>query len=61
MTLTREGKRMDAAHRYFHEQMIRSVVKDIPEDEKNVLLNAMLNLDAFFREQLEGLKRQEAK
>jgi hypothetical protein len=32
--MTREGKRIDAVHRFFQEQMIRSVVRDIPDDAK---------------------------
>lgn len=52
VVLTRLGRKIDAIHRYFHEQMIRSVAKEITEDEKEVLLKAMVNLNGFFKQRL---------
>jgi DNA-binding MarR family transcriptional regulator len=56
VTLTRLGRKIDAMHRYFHEQMIRSIAKQIPEDEKEILLKAMLNLNGFFKQRLSYIK-----
>ena len=49
VALTREGRRADAAHRYFHEQMVRSLLQDIKEEERPMIFNALKNLDAFLR------------
>jgi DNA-binding MarR family transcriptional regulator len=56
VTLTRLGRKIDSMHRYFHEQMIRNVAKEIPEDEKEILLKAMLNLNGFFKQRLNYIK-----
>ncbi|OQB25111.1 MAG: HTH-type transcriptional regulator Hpr [Firmicutes bacterium ADurb.Bin182] len=54
--LTRTGKKIDAMHRYFHEQMIRNISKEIREDEKELLLKAMVNLNEFFKKKLAAMK-----
>lgn len=58
VVLTRIGEKIDKMHRYFHEQMIRNVAKEIPEDEKEVLLKAMVNLDGFFKQRLHLIKNK---
>jgi DNA-binding MarR family transcriptional regulator len=50
--LTDQGKRMDAAHQYFHERMIRNLSADLNEEEKEVLYNAMVKLNRFFERKL---------
>lgn len=59
VVLTRQGKRINTAHRYFHEQMVRSVAGMIGDDEKKVLLVGMRNLNAFFNRKINIMgKRQ---
>ena len=31
VSLTRQGRRIDSAHRYFHESMVRSIIRDMTE------------------------------
>lgn len=52
VVLTEEGKRMDAAHQYFHERMVRNLSADLSEEEKDVLYNAMVKLNRFFERKL---------
>lgn len=56
--LTRQGARVDAAHRYFHEQMIRSMVRTFSEEDRQALLGGLRNLDAFFRERLAEIEKK---
>jgi len=51
--LTRQGQRISMAHRYFHEQMVRSVAGTISPEEKKVLLMGMRNLNFFFKRKIE--------
>ncbi len=47
--LTRIGKKADAAHRYFHERMVRAFLKDIKPAEQAALLLALKNLGYFLQ------------
>lgn len=54
--VTRQGVRADTAHRFFHEQMIRSVVKEITPAEQEVLLKGVKSLNHFFNHQAEQMR-----
>lgn len=49
--LTEKGRKAFFHHRDFHRQMIRSVVKDLEEDEMKVLIKCLQKLTRFFDEQ----------
>ena len=49
IVLTRLGKKADAAHVYFHERMVRSFLKDVDEETRPVLLDALNNLGTFLK------------
>ena len=51
--LTKMGRKVNAGHLYFHENMVRNVNQGMSEEEKEVLLKAMKNLNNFFRRKLE--------
>ncbi len=46
--LTELGRRADISHRYFHRQMVRTVGRSIPEEEKAALLHGLTALNEFF-------------
>lgn len=52
VSLTRQGRRIDSAHRYFHESMVRSIIRDMTESEMRALYKGVMKLDAFLKEQL---------
>lgn len=52
VSLTRQGRRIDSAHRYFHESMVRSIIRDMTESEIQALYKGVMKLDAFLKEQL---------
>ncbi len=52
VSLTRQGRRIDAAHRYFHESMVRSIIRDMTEPELQALYKGVMKLDTFLKEQL---------
>lgn len=56
VVLTREGRRIDAVHRYFHEQMVRSFIREVGTQEQPVLLNALQNLQAFLHGRIQAFK-----
>lgn len=49
VTLTDKGRKAFFHHRDFHKQMIREIVKDLKEDEMEVLIRCLQNLDRFFK------------
>lgn len=49
VTLTDKGRKAFFHHRDFHKKMIREIVKDLKEDEMEVLIRCLENLDRFFR------------
>ena len=49
MQLTREGRRAETAHRYFHRQMARSVASIMDEGERAALIKGLSKLDSFLR------------
>ena len=45
--LTAQGRKMDAAHRYFHENMIRSITREMSENEVQELVRILSKLNGF--------------
>lgn len=56
VSLTRIGRKMNSAHRYFHEQMVRSFVAGFDDGEKQVILRAVTNLDQFLQRKVAELE-----
>ena len=52
VSLTRMGKKIDSVHRYFHESMVRSIIRDMNEEEQQALYKGIMKLDQFLKEQL---------
>jgi len=50
--LTREGRKMNRLHRYFHEKMVLTVGEELDDAELECLLRCIRKLNAFFEEQL---------
>ena len=48
ISLTDKGRAANAHHRKFHEGMIQAVVKDLNEEQQEILVKSLLNLRAFF-------------
>ena len=42
VSLTRQGRRIDSAHRYFHESMVRSIIRDMTESEMQALYKGVM-------------------
>jgi len=53
--LTGEGRRAEAAHRFFHRHMVQAIARDIPKEEQEVLLKGLRNLQVFFQQQARRL------
>lgn len=47
VTLTEKGKKAFYHHRDFHKKMIRAIVKDLNEEEMEILYRCLVNLDRF--------------
>ncbi len=56
VVLTEQGKKMEAAHRFFHERMVRNLAGDLNEEERESLYHGMVKLNDFFTRKL--LKKQ---
>ncbi|NLB62111.1 MAG: MarR family transcriptional regulator [Clostridiales bacterium] len=50
--LTKLGRKMDAVHRYFHEQMINKLSTGLTDYEKEVLIKGIDKLNSFFKQNL---------
>lgn len=48
VVLAEKGRKAFFHHRDFHKKMIRTIVKDLNEDEMKVLVRCMQKLDQFF-------------
>jgi len=59
VTLTRMGRKVNAAHRYFHEQMVRSIKKHLTAPEREGLLHGMRSLNAYFRNALSDQQKKD--
>lgn len=58
VALTRVGKKMNAAHRYFHEQMVRDIDKLLSPTEREGMLKGMEQLNRFFQDALDGMEQK---
>ena len=47
VVLTKKGRKADMAHKYFHERMVRSFIRDVDNVDREMLLGALKNLGAF--------------
>lgn len=47
VSLTEKGRKAFFHHRDFHKKMIRAIVKDLSEEELEVLYRCLVNLDSF--------------
>jgi DNA-binding MarR family transcriptional regulator len=58
--LTEEGRRAEAAHRFFHRRMVQAVSRNIPQEEREVLLKGLRNLQEFLlkQEQIARLREE---
>jgi len=50
--LTAKGKKVDRAHRIFHEKMTRNISRQFLDSEKEVLLVAIDKLNEFFKHRI---------
>lgn len=48
VTLTEKGKKAFYHHRNFHKNMIRSIIKDLDDEETEVLVRCLKNVESFF-------------
>ncbi len=53
--LTEWGRKMNAGHQYFHEEMIRNVAEDMTEEEKRILVEGMIKLNNFFQKKIDKI------
>ncbi len=54
--LSRMGKKMNAAHRYFHEQMVRDIDRLLLPPEREGLLRGIVALNRFFDDAFEEVE-----
>ena len=59
VNLTRMGKKVNAAHRYFHEQMVRNIEKLLSPAEREGMLRGMQQLNLFFQNALDELAQKD--
>ena len=60
VTLTRLGKKVNAAHRYFHEQMVRNIEKLLSPAERDGMLRGIQQLNVFFQNALTEMEQKDA-
>lgn len=48
VTLTDKGKKAFYHHRDFHKNMIKAIVKNLSDEEMEILYRCLVNLDRFF-------------
>ena len=55
--LTLTGRRAEAAHRWFHRQMVHNVEKSFDPEEREMLLHVIKEMNVFFREKAKELEK----
>lgn len=53
--LTIEGRKAEAAHRWFHRQMVNNVGKSIPPEDRDMLLHVIREMNEFFQKKAHEL------
>ena len=53
--LTREGRRINAGHRLFHQHLIRSLSKEFNDEELTVLVRCIEKINNYFKRDRSGL------
>jgi DNA-binding MarR family transcriptional regulator len=56
VTMTDLGRKMNAAHAYFHKRMVRDIAGSMTAEERAVLLLSLSKLNAFFRKKADPEK-----
>jgi DNA-binding MarR family transcriptional regulator len=56
--LTRAGRRVDAAHRYFHRNMGNQLLKRMGEEDRSALINGLKVLVEFFDHTLDNFEKK---
>ncbi len=57
--LTRRGRKVNAGHQYFHENMVRNLIADFSEEETKSLIKGIDKLNKFFTYKLERIGEKE--
>ena len=52
VTLTANGRRIDAYHKYYHRNMVKAISEGFTEEEKKTLLRTVDNLNNFFKKSI---------
>ena len=60
VTFTRQGRRAERAHRYFHRSMVRSVTKELTAEDQASLLRGIGKLDDFLDRNISKYKEPKA-
>lgn len=58
VVLTRMGEKINSMHRYFHEHMVRSFLRDVAAEQQPMLLAALQNMQVFLKNQLDSLEKR---
>lgn len=53
VNLTDTGKKIEKAHRLFHERMVRNISRQYTDGEKEILIKSIETLMEFFKEKVE--------
>ncbi len=59
--LTRLGRKVDSGHRRFHQSMVRSLSRDLSDDDKKILVEAMDHLNQFLYHKIEEIEETNAR
>lgn len=50
---TKQGRKAERAHRYFHRSMVREVTELMTDDEKDALMHGIAKLDTFLKSKIQ--------
>lgn len=56
--LTRQGRKVNSGHQYFHKNLVRNVTTELTEDEKAALVRGLKKLNSYFVLKNETLERK---
>jgi len=56
VVLTREGRKIDKFHQYYHRNMVREISAGLSDEEKDCLMKVIRKLDDYFLKSIGGRK-----
>ncbi|WP_130861974.1 MarR family winged helix-turn-helix transcriptional regulator [Bacilliculturomica massiliensis] len=56
--LTRQGRKVNSGHQYFHKNLARGVASELSDEEKQILIKGVTKINGYFVDRNEALEKK---